>query len=135
MTFLRVVPTVVLLLCSCVAFAQQEPQPNLPDNAQLSLSFERPKLSFLQAGAGDVSEPNGATSVAAPNKSHLDVSPDGELAMYATCYSMRSYVVARDSKQSDSTHFVRYSTCQPANRYRLKSAEMERNSDLRVTPK
>ena len=40
-----------------------------------------------------------------------------------TCYSIRSYIVARDSKDSDSTHPAGYSTCQRADRYRLKSAE------------
>jgi arylamine N-acetyltransferase len=41
-----------------------------------------------------------------------------------TCYAIRSYVVARDSKDSDSTHRVSYSTCQPAARYQLKTTEM-----------
>ncbi len=41
----------------------------------------------------------------------------------ATCYAIRSYLVARDAKDSDSTHPVGYSTCQPASRYHLKSAE------------
>jgi hypothetical protein len=31
------------------------------------------------------------------------------------CFTMRTYVVARDRKDSDSTHLVRYSTCTPAN--------------------
>ncbi len=39
------------------------------------------------------------------------------------CLKIRSYVVARDSKDSDSTHPVSYSTCQPASRYRLKTTE------------
>jgi len=40
------------------------------------------------------------------------------------CYTMRSYVVARDSKHSDSTHPVSYSTCQKASRYRLRTTEL-----------
>ena len=36
-----------------------------------------------------------------------------------TCLRIRSYQVARDSKDSDSTHLVAYSTCQPASRYQL----------------
>lgn len=39
------------------------------------------------------------------------------------CLSIRSYLVARDAPDSDSTHLVGSSTCQPANRYRLKTAE------------
>src|SRR5579863_5568726 len=38
----------------------------------------------------------------------------------ATCYSIRSYVVARDAKDSDSTYPAGYSTCQPSDRYHVK---------------
>ncbi len=47
---------------------------------------------------------------------------DGQLADDTLCYAIRSYVVARDSKGSDSTHPVGYSTCQKASRYRLRTA-------------
>jgi len=40
------------------------------------------------------------------------------------CYAIRSYVVARDSKDSDSTHPAGYSTCQPSDRYQVKSADL-----------
>lgn len=40
------------------------------------------------------------------------------------CYTMRSYVVARDSRNSDSVHPVGYSTCQPASRYRMRTTEI-----------
>ncbi len=43
---------------------------------------------------------------------------EGQLQTDTLCYSMRSYKVARDSSQSDSTHTVGYSTCQPATRFR-----------------
>ena len=45
-----------------------------------------------------------------------------------TCYTIRGYVVARDSKDSDSTHPVGYSTCQPSNRYRVRSADIRVDS-------
>jgi len=52
---------------------------------------------------------------------------DGELVREldgdTTCFSIRSYVVARDSKDSDSTHPAGYSTCRRASRYHLKTAE------------
>ena len=38
------------------------------------------------------------------------------------CLKMRSYLMARDSKNSDSTHLAGYSTCLPASRYRLRTA-------------
>lgn len=40
------------------------------------------------------------------------------------CYAIRSYVVARDDKDSDSTHPAGYSTCQSARRYQLKNADL-----------
>lgn len=42
-----------------------------------------------------------------------------QMADAGACYTIRSYVVARDSKDSDATHLVGYSTCRPANRYRV----------------
>jgi len=50
-------------------------------------------------------------------------SSPGSLAPESMCYSIRSYVVARDSKHSDSVHPAGYTTCVPATRYRLKTAD------------
>lgn len=47
-----------------------------------------------------------------------DIVPEG--LGDTTCYSIRSYVVARDSKDSEATHPAGYSTCRPARRYGLK---------------
>ncbi len=52
------------------------------------------------------------------------IGPDVQLPDDNTCLTMRSYVVARDSKDSDSTHLVSYTTCQPSARYRVKTTEM-----------
>ena len=41
------------------------------------------------------------------------------------CFKIRSYVVARDRKDSDSTHPVSYSTCQPSSRYGLKTTGLK----------
>jgi len=49
---------------------------------------------------------------------------DGQLGAETICYKIRSYVVARDAKNSDSTHPVSYSTCQPAARYQLRTTEI-----------
>jgi hypothetical protein len=49
----------------------------------------------------------------------------------STCYSIRSYVVARDSKDSDSTHPVSSSMCHPASRYHVKGAEIHSDSSER----
>lgn len=47
------------------------------------------------------------------------------------CYKMRSNVVARDRKDSDSVHPASYSTCQLASRYRLRKTQMRTNSSSR----
>jgi hypothetical protein len=53
----------------------------------------------------------------------LVVGPD-ELSQDDTlCYAMRSYKVARDNPQSDSTHAAGYSTCQPATRFHVHTTE------------
>ena len=49
---------------------------------------------------------------------------DGQLGDDTVCYKIRSYVVARDHKDSDSVHPVGYSTCQPASRYRLRKTQI-----------
>jgi len=36
------------------------------------------------------------------------------------CYTMRSYIVARENRNSDSTMLVGYSTCQPSSKYELR---------------
>lgn len=53
----------------------------------------------------------------------LVMNSDGQSDADTTCYAIRSYVVARDSKDSDSTHMTGYSTCRPASNYRLKTTE------------
>jgi hypothetical protein len=61
-------------------------------------------------------EPYSATTA---NTSSVDDEQD------IVCYSIRSYVVARDKKDSDATHAVSESTCQPASRYGVHSADQQ----------
>jgi hypothetical protein len=51
--------------------------------------------------------------------------PDGQpLDDDTLCYTMRSFKVARDNPQSDSTHAAGSSTCQPAARFHVHSIEL-----------
>jgi hypothetical protein len=43
---------------------------------------------------------------------------DAQLLGDTFCLKMRTYKVARDNPDSDATHLVGYSTCQPAARFR-----------------
>jgi hypothetical protein len=70
----------------------------------------------------DLTKASASNSVLQPND--LVASPSGNL-LDSYCFKIRSYVMARDSKESDSTHLVHYSTCQPASKYRLKTAEIQ----------
>jgi hypothetical protein len=55
------------------------------------------------------------------------VSPQGQISWerYRVCLSIRTYLMARDSKDSDSTHLVSTSTCQPAQQYGLKTTDLK----------
>jgi len=96
------------------ATVQLEPQPSpTPSKSQdPGIIFENvPKTAA-----------NNNLIVLSPND--LIASPGG-MVLDTYCLKIRSYVVARDSKGSDSTHLVHYSTCQPASRYRLKTVELQ----------
>jgi hypothetical protein len=53
----------------------------------------------------------------------LILGSDGLSQDDTLCYAMRSYKVARDNPQSDSTHAAGYSTCQPATRFHVHTTE------------
>jgi len=57
------------------------------------------------------------------NRTTLQTFPLSNLSD-AYCLFIRSYQVARDDPHSDSTHLVRTSTCQPARRFQLKTADL-----------
>lgn len=108
------------------------------------ISFAQ-STAAVSASAAPIGEPKSSTSLVAdstlpPDAGNLDrtllnfspertdefvITPAGDFGADAFCFKMRSYVVARDSKHSDSTHLVGYSTCQPARRYGLKKVESE----------
>ena len=54
------------------------------------------------------------------------------VAQDSLCYAIRSYVVARDSKHSDSVHPVGYTTCVPASRYQLRTTVEQQSSERDV---
>jgi len=124
-----------LLVCSLSAFGQDSPK----GNRAPSVFFRLPGVD-LAATATEPwriipNKPDGRSSIL--NQSDINWLPavqsrettgweDDEF-----CYAIRSYVVARDSKDSDSTHPVSSSTCRPANRYHVKSADIHQDSSER----
>jgi hypothetical protein len=110
-----------LFLCSGAAFAQQHEsnpsnpsQPSDQEKPAWQLSFDAPKNLLAKNGSFPLLLPSDSSRIAS----------DKRLIDDTVCYKMRSYVVARDSKNSDSVHPVGYSTCQPAGKYRLRTTEM-----------
>jgi hypothetical protein len=67
-------------------------------------------------------KPDGHARIASYDADSVSRLP-GQLEADTTCYTIRSYVVARDDEDSDSTHPVGSSTCQPTSRYRVKNAQ------------
>lgn len=102
MTSGRVV-AVALLLTPLFVFAQQSRDSAKPVDSQ----------KRIQSGIAMV-EP-GVLNPAASNPDILGQFQSPENTDVNICFKMRTYVMARDSKDSDSTHLVRYTTCTPAN--------------------
>jgi len=50
------------------------------------------------------------------------------------CYSMRSYRVKRENKDSDITRPAGYSTCQPAKRFQMRSTEQSTSPHIEAVP-
>ena len=126
MTLARLL-ALTLLACSLPAFSQTQPAANpnqVADGSARISSAVAPKasddsnvLELQPDGSSRAAKANAEAKVSFPNLSR-------PLYEDTTCYTIRSYVVARDSKHSDSTHPAGYSTCQPASRYGLKTTDI-----------
>lgn len=55
-----------------------------------------------------------------PDRGHRYLKTEDE--RNALCFTMRSYLMARESEDSDVTEMVGYSTCQRSSRYGVKKA-------------
>ena len=129
MTSVRLL-TAAVLICSASAFAQE----------QLS-STARPTQTTEKSEPVTTSDPlrillNQPTDSRVNSRQWQQLDPmavraDARPGADTLCYKIRSYVVARDSRDSDSVHPVGYSTCQPASRYRLKKTQIQTDSSAR----
>jgi hypothetical protein len=99
----------------------QNPDPNF---AQDWVERLRTGQNSSQNQSKDARDSDTLQTIPARPPQALDLQSQGD----TTCYAIRSYVVARDNRDSDSTHSVGYSTCRPASRYNLKSAEIRQGS-------
>ena len=79
--------------------------------------------------ASDKSPDSSQRSAARENAPLISSNPDSHTPPIfnleqneATCYTLRTYRVARESADSDSTRPAGYSTCQRATRFQLRTA-------------
>jgi hypothetical protein len=133
----------VMLFCSLPAFAQDQPTSTtqIPGNSVPALVTSKTaapaplepwkivpnRASALNSDRIRIDQfrldPGKVYPLAPTSTFKVARGVDGSLDDDAACYTIRSYVVARDSKDSDSTHPAGYSTCRRASRYHLKTTE------------
>jgi len=133
-----------VLLCSGFAFAQQNPA--IHGSSVAPAASEKAAVSSepwsispnIQAKANVPQDPLARLETSQPPKYKNDqgqgtktlffpnpgngflISP--ETLADNSCFAIRSYVVARDRKDSDSTHLVGYTTCVPSRKYQVRQA-------------
>jgi hypothetical protein len=99
-----------------LADAQTRPAPRQNDDGDV-VEVPRPP-----ADSPEVIRPGpGVDALISPDSQGL-YSPR-ESSRETVCFTMRSYLVARESRNSDSTHLVGYSTCHPAAGLELRSTD------------
>ena len=91
----------------------------VPQDPLARLLSEDLQIKNLQIKNNDGKSPN-VLLLPAPNDQRFVISPDS-LPGDEVCLKIRSYLMKRDSKDSDSTHLAGYSTCQKAGKYQLRS--------------
>ncbi|HEY1678381.1 MAG TPA: hypothetical protein VGG04_11770 [Candidatus Sulfotelmatobacter sp.] len=106
MTSGRVV-VIALLLTPLCAFAQQSSDAGKALDAKI-----KPPVGIAE-GLEILNPAQAGPSILPP----MQFPENGNVNV---CFKMRTYVMARDSKDSDSTHLVRYTTCTPANNRAVK---------------
>ncbi len=114
------------LFCLAPAATPEQPWRIIPSRPA-DLGLEQSPLSQIRTNEYRLveREPDSHCLQYSPT---IDQHSHTQLYTDTVCYAIRSYVVARDSKDSDSTHPVRYSTCQPAARYQLRTTEIRSGS-------
>ncbi|HXC44136.1 MAG TPA: hypothetical protein VNY51_11525 [Candidatus Dormibacteraeota bacterium] len=117
-----------VLLCAGLAFAQA-PQNNNPEADQFRLGpYPRAEFSSQNNRENDSTvrvhiDPHVYWGEKKQSDSGALRFPIGlESPADATCYAIRSYLVVRDSPDSDTTHRDGSTTCVPAARFRVHAA-------------
>jgi hypothetical protein len=106
----------VLFACATLsALAGDQPKPAPPQNDGAIAAAPGPadSLGIIPA------DPDGFTLDTSADAYHRYLNRDSQAETY--CFKMRSYLMQRESRGSDSTRLVGYTTCHPASRIQLKT--------------
>jgi hypothetical protein len=140
----RLVLWMLISLCAAMVAAQSSPDKNAassqpasaqPQNSQASTDLFQLQLAadVEQVDPSQVAQPalrEGDSLILRPpdsRRQHILTLGQNE----ATCYTLRTYRVARENPESDTTRPAGYSTCQRATRFQLRTAVDSRE----ITPR
>ena len=131
MTSVRLL-TAAVLICTASAFAQEQLSSTTSPN-RTAEPEKSAQVATTEPWKLVVNQPRDTRDSSLQWLQHdpIAVRADAPPGDDTLCYKIRSYVVARDSKDSDSVHPVGYSTCQPASRYRLKKTQIQTGSSAK----
>jgi len=120
---------IVFFAAPAASFAQTSNptamKPESPDANNLAILSNKPQVDRGQlsehplVASQPLVEHNGDMVLREPSR---DLSPEASLGDDFSCFTMRSYIMARDDKTSDATHLVRQVKCTPARKFSVKSA-------------
>jgi len=143
----------ISLVCSASVFAQTKTNPalsfNTPDTGKSVAASSSEPWKILTQSPAQLSLPTASFPKSPTDRSFdpflisrseganiLDGNIDPNIVVRGSaagadtyCLKIRSYVVARDSKNSDSVHPVGYTTCVPASRFRLRTATVDQSRE------
>ena len=131
MTSVRLLAAAVLI-CTASAFAQEQLSSTSRSN-QTAEPERSARITTPDPWKIVLNQPTDSreSSLQSRQLDPMAVRADARPGDDTLCYKIRSYVVARDSKDSDSVHPVGYSTCQPASRYRLRKTQIQTDSSAK----
>jgi len=104
---------IVLLAFFSIAFAEDQPR----KTEHSSATIVKPPAFTVPSSGNSPATYNFVDSskrLQILDPSLLGPNPD------ATCFTMRTYMVKRDDRDSDTVHPVGYTTCQPSPRFDVK---------------
>jgi hypothetical protein len=98
---------------SALAADQPKPAPSQNDSTIAAVSSSADSQGIIPT------DPDGLTLDTSSDAYNRHFNRDSHPDTY--CFKMRSYLMQRDNRDSDSTRLVGYTTCHPASRIQLKT--------------